>query len=99
MVWPLLPRRARATLLSGAVLTAALIIPLTAPLSPAAAARLPAPPAGAVAAPQPPAAPVISELSRTYVGSGVAQVHPTRAAAENVAIGDLGRGPLASAMG
>ncbi|MEV4185321.1 transposase, partial [Streptosporangium canum] len=45
------------------------------------------PPAGAVAAPQPSAA-VISELSRTYVGSGVAQVHPTRAAAENVAIGD-----------
>ncbi|MFI6888326.1 pullulanase-type alpha-1,6-glucosidase [Streptosporangium canum] len=65
MVWPLLPRRARATLLSGAVLTAALIIPLTAPLSPAAAARPPAPPAGAVAAPQPSAAPVISELSRT----------------------------------
>ncbi|MFD8563981.1 pullulanase-type alpha-1,6-glucosidase [Streptosporangium canum] len=69
MVWPLLPRRARATLLSGAVLTAALIIPLTAPLSPAAAARLPAPPAGAVTAPQPPAAPVISELSRTAAPS------------------------------
>ncbi|WP_433256416.1 pullulanase-type alpha-1,6-glucosidase [Streptosporangium sp. CA-135522] len=74
MVWPLLPRRARATLLTGAGLTTALIAScLAAPPPPAAAARPPSPFTGttAMAAPQPLTAPtvsgspVISGLSRT----------------------------------
>ncbi|MDP9862279.1 MULTISPECIES: pullulanase-type alpha-1,6-glucosidase [Streptosporangium] len=65
MVWPLLPRRARANLLTGAALTAALTVsPLAAPPSPAAATAAGQPPPAA-AAEQPAAAPVVSALSRT----------------------------------